>query len=58
MADNLHTPTILPPGKEPHVSINYAALWAWSCSGRFREETNLVFLPAVEPDFSIIRPVT
>jgi hypothetical protein len=51
MADNLHTPTILPSGKESPVSIKYAALWTWSCSGRFRAETNLVFLPAVQPRF-------
>jgi hypothetical protein len=38
MPNNLHTPTILPSGKEPPVSIKYSVVWDWSCSGRFTEE--------------------
>jgi hypothetical protein len=51
MTDNLHTSTILPSGKEPPVSIKYSVVWAWSYSARFREEKNLVFLPAIEQRF-------
>jgi hypothetical protein len=51
MTDNLHAPTILPSGKEPPVSIKYSVVWACSCSGRFREENYLVFVPAIEQRF-------
>jgi len=51
MADNIHIRTILHSGKERPVSMKYSVMWAWNCSGRFREEKILVFLPAIEQRF-------